>query len=70
MLSGREPFGGKTPSAIALAQLREPPPDILPHRPDLPAEWRELLGRLLEKDRANRFAGATETRAVVLQLPV
>jgi len=70
MLTGREPFVGKTPSAIALAQLREAPPDITKLRADLPVEWRELLERLLEKDRARRFAGAAETRAAVLALPV
>ena len=35
MLTGREPFVGKTPSAIALAQLREAPPDIGKLRPEL-----------------------------------
>ncbi len=70
MISGREPFTGKTPSAIALAQLREPPPDILQLRPELPAEWLELVGRLLEKNRERRYAGAAEARAVVLALPV
>ena len=70
MLTGREPFVGKTPSAIALAQLREPPPDIGKYRADLPVEWRELLSRLLEKDRERRFASAGETREAVLALPV
>jgi len=70
MVAGREPFSGKSASAIALAQLREPPPDILQHRPDLPAPWQELLARLLEKDRERRFANASETRAAVLLLPV
>ncbi|HEV8237986.1 MAG TPA: protein kinase [Thermoanaerobaculia bacterium] len=70
MLTGREPFVGKTPSAIALAQLRDPPPDIGKFRAQLPPEWRALLSRLLEKDRAERFASAGETRAAVLALPV
>jgi serine/threonine-protein kinase len=70
MLTGREPFVGRTPSAIALAQLREAPPDIGKLRPDLPEEWRDLLSRLLEKDRERRFASAEETRAAVLALPV
>ena len=70
MLAGREPFTGKTPSAIALAQLREAPPDILQFRADLPPDWQELVARLLEKDREKRFAGATEARAAVLALSV
>ncbi len=69
MLSGREPFVGKTPSAIALAQLRDAPPDIRQLRPDLPVEWQQFLARLLEKDRARRFADAAETRAAVMALP-
>jgi serine/threonine-protein kinase len=70
MLSGHEPFSGKTPSAIALAQLREAPPDIEQFRPGLPRPWLDLLARLLEKDRSRRFASAAETRGAVLALPV
>ena len=70
MLAGREPFTGKTPSAIALAQLREPPPDIVQFRPELPAEWQALVARLLEKERDRRFPGASEARAAVLALSV
>jgi serine/threonine-protein kinase len=69
MLAGREPFTGKTPSAIALAQLREAPPDVSQWRPGLPPEWLALLARLLEKDRAARYGSATETRDVVMALP-
>jgi tetratricopeptide (TPR) repeat protein len=70
MLAGREPFTGRTPSAIALAQLREPPPDIAQYRADLPAEWLAVLARLLAKKREGRFASAGETRDVVKALPV
>ncbi|HEV8631291.1 MAG TPA: protein kinase [Thermoanaerobaculia bacterium] len=69
MLAAREPFTGKSASAIALAQLREPPPDIRQFRADLPDAWQQLLSRLLEKERERRFAGATEAREAVLALP-
>jgi serine/threonine protein kinase len=70
MLSGQEPFSGKTPSAIALAHLREGPPNLRALRPGLPAQWFELVSRLLEKDRSRRFASAAEARSAVLALPV
>jgi tetratricopeptide (TPR) repeat protein len=69
MLVGREPYTGKTPSAIALAHLREPVPDVAALRPDLPAPWVALVTRLLDKDRNLRFATAGEARAAVLALP-
>ena len=49
---------------------RDAPPDIRQLRPDLPVDWQQFLARLLEKDRAKRFADAGTTRATVLALPV
>ncbi|MBZ0113040.1 MAG: protein kinase [Thermoanaerobaculia bacterium] len=70
MLSGREPFRGKTPSLIAVKQLREPPPPILKLRNDLPKPWQEVLDGLLVKDREERFASANEVIAALAELPV
>jgi serine/threonine-protein kinase len=69
MLSGREPFRGKTPSLIAVKQLREPPPSILKLRPDLPKPWQKVLDGLLVKDRDQRFASAGEVLTALTGLP-
>ncbi len=70
MLAGREPFRGKTPSLIAVKQLREEAPPISDLRPDLPDEWQEVVRSLLVKDRSNRLGSVAEVAAVVRQLPV
>jgi tetratricopeptide (TPR) repeat protein len=70
MLTGQEPFTGKSASAIAVKQLHEPPPDVRALRPDLPPAWHELLARLLAKDREQRPAGAAEALETVRALPV
>jgi tetratricopeptide (TPR) repeat protein len=70
MIAGREPFSGKTPSAIALKHLHEPPPDVTSLRPDLPPEWRAVIDRLLAKSRDSRFATAGDAADAVRALPV
>jgi tetratricopeptide (TPR) repeat protein len=70
MVAGCEPFTGSSASAIALKQLHDPPPDVLRHRPELPAAWQELLARLLAKRPEERYAGAAEALAAVRALPV
>jgi serine/threonine protein kinase len=69
LVAGREPFTGNAPSAIALKQIQEPPPDVLQLRPGLPLPWQELLLRLLAKRREERYADATEALAAVRALP-
>ena len=69
LVAGREPFTGNAPSAIALKQIQEPPPDVLQLRPGLPLPWQELLVRLLAKRREERYADATEALAAVRALP-
>jgi serine/threonine-protein kinase len=70
MVTGREPFTGSSASAIALKQLREPPPDPAELRPGLPEPWQALLSRLLAKTPQERYASAAEALAVVRLLPV
>jgi serine/threonine-protein kinase len=70
LLAGREPFTGASPSAIALKQINEPPPDVLELRPDLPQGWEWLLARLLAKRRDDRYPDAAGTLAAVRGLPV
>jgi tetratricopeptide (TPR) repeat protein len=69
LLSGREPFRGKTPSAIAVQQLRDEPPDLRTARSDVPDPWLALLGRLLAKDRDDRFPSVREALSALEALP-
>jgi eukaryotic-like serine/threonine-protein kinase len=69
LLAGREPFTGKTASAIAIKQLQEPPPPIRELRPDLPEGWQRLLERLLEKDPESRWDDAGQVLAELERLP-
>jgi tetratricopeptide (TPR) repeat protein len=70
MVAGCEPFTGSSASAIALKQLHDPPPDVLRHRPELPGPWQDLLGRLLAKAPADRYASAAQALEAVRALPV
>ena len=69
LIAGREPFTGGSPSAIAIKQIHEPPPDVLQLRPGLPVLWQELLVRLLAKRPEERYGDASEALAAVRALP-
>jgi tRNA A-37 threonylcarbamoyl transferase component Bud32 len=56
-LSGRRPFPGENPVAVALAHVREEPP---PLPANVPAPVCALVLRALAKDPADRFASAAE----------
>jgi serine/threonine-protein kinase len=62
-LTGRLPFRGRTPIAIALAHKTEPPPLPRTLRPGIPAWLERVVLRCLEKDPARRFATAAELAA-------
>jgi serine/threonine protein kinase len=63
MLTGKLPFTGETPVAVAIKHKIEAarPPRAL--RPDLPAWLDRVVVRCLEKDPARRFATAAEMSA-------
>lgn len=69
VVTGREPFQGKTASAIALKHLQEDPPDPQELRADLPDEWATLILRLLRKKPAERFADAATVSRQIAALP-
>ncbi|MCB1037114.1 MAG: protein kinase, partial [Acidobacteria bacterium] len=69
LIAGREPFAGRAVSAIFMAQMNEPPPDIRSFRSDTPPAWMEFLGRLLAKDREQRYASAQQVAQVLPGLP-
>lgn len=56
MLSGRPPFTGETPLALAMKHVQAEVPNILDFRPNLPPSLVELLSRLLAKSPDARFA--------------
>lgn len=70
ILVGREPFRGETPTAVVLQHLHEAPPDLRELRPDLPAEWDEVVRRLLQKDPEDRFGSADELLEALATLPI
>ncbi len=60
MLSGRLPYEGTTPYAIALAQLGTPLPPIRQFRPDLSPAVEAVLNRALAKDPGHRYGTGRE----------
>ena len=60
MLTGRTPFGGRTPQATLAGHLGEAPPPINAARPDAPPELEALLMRCLAKRPEERPPSASE----------
>lgn len=68
MLTKDHPFKANTDLAIALAHVKEPPPNILIARKDLPKETRSLIEKVLAKDPADRFRSSAEFAAKLQQI--
>lgn len=60
MLTGRVPFTGETPVAIALKHVSEPPAPPSQYRPDLPAAVEQVILKALSKDQTVRHVTAQE----------
>src|SRR5919199_2185620 len=60
MLAGELPFQASSTPAMLVKHLSERPLPIEQRRPDVPPDLSTIVMRLLEKDPANRFAGAAE----------
>ncbi len=58
MLTGRVPFTGDSPVAVAMKHVREDPPDPQELRPELSAATAAVLDRALAKDLARRYPDA------------
>jgi tetratricopeptide (TPR) repeat protein len=54
LLTARPPFDGDSPVAIAMARLKQPPPDVRELLPDLPEAAADLLRSMLAIDRRER----------------
>ncbi len=60
MLTGRVPFEGETPVAVAVKHKTEPPPDPKKLNPQISDDLNKLILRCLEKDLAKRCQSADE----------
>jgi serine/threonine-protein kinase len=65
MTTGRLPFEGGTPLAVAHKHASEPPPDPRGTNPEIPAELSTLILRCLEKDPAARPQSAEDVLAAL-----
>jgi serine/threonine protein kinase/basic membrane lipoprotein Med (substrate-binding protein (PBP1-ABC) superfamily)/DNA-binding beta-propeller fold protein YncE/transcriptional regulator with XRE-family HTH domain len=62
LVTGRPPFEGSDPLAVALKQVREEPVPPSMVNPAIPAGWDAVILRALAKDPAQRFQSAGEMR--------
>ena len=62
MVTGSRPFDGPTSPIIFDALLNKTPQPVRERNPKVPAELERIIGKLLEKDRALRYASAAELR--------
>lgn len=62
MVAGSRPFDGPTAPIIFDALLNKAPQALRERNPKVPAELERIIGKLLEKDRALRYASAAELR--------
>ncbi|MEU5532217.1 protein kinase [Streptomyces sp. NPDC020362] len=65
LLTGRPPFTGDTPLAVAIKHLSDPPVPPSAHAPGLPAVYDTLVLRALSKDPADRHQTAEEMRNAI-----
>ena len=60
IVSGKLPFDGRTGTEVLTKVLREPPPSLTTLVPELPANVRLLIERMMEKDAAKRPQSADD----------
>ena len=60
MLTGRVPFVGDTPVAVAMQHLQDPPPPIAEFAPETPPAVIAVVMKALEKEPKKRFQSARE----------
>jgi class 3 adenylate cyclase/Tol biopolymer transport system component/predicted Ser/Thr protein kinase len=65
LLTGKPPFAGSTPVAVALQHLQRPPPDIAAVAPQAPAHLARAVERCLRKRPAERYPDARSLAAAV-----
>lgn len=65
MLSGKPPFEGDTPTAVAMARLNGEAAHVSERRAGITAALDTAVARALERDPAARFSSATQMRAAL-----
>ena len=66
LLTGRRPFGGDSPYAVATARIGKPPPDPRAVAPEVPAGVAEITMRAMAEAPADRFPTAASMRDELL----
>ncbi|MBN1128380.1 MAG: serine/threonine protein kinase [Chitinispirillaceae bacterium] len=66
MIAGKRPFPGDTYTGIILKILTEPPAPLSEIKPELSPEVSAIAGKMLEKDRDNRYSSAFEVGSDIL----
>jgi eukaryotic-like serine/threonine-protein kinase len=67
MLTGKRPYSGDTPIAVAMARLSEDPPHPKELRSTIPAALDAVVMRALAREPRDRFASAAEMRMALDQ---
>jgi len=62
MVTGRPPFTGDSPVSIAYKHVQETPTPVREINPQVPPAFAAIIGKLLQKDPADRYATAEELR--------
>ncbi len=68
MLTGRVPFDGDTPLAVAMKHKLEAPRDPLELNASIPVDLGQLILKCLEKDQARRYQSATDVHADLVKI--
>jgi serine/threonine-protein kinase len=65
MLTGQYPYVGDTPLRVMMAHVKNPIPDVLETRPNLPVGVSEVLKRAMAKNPGARYTTAAELAAAL-----
>jgi len=67
MVTGRPPFAGETPVAIAYKHVKEEPVSPRELEPSVPSDFEAIVLTAMEKDRNDRYPTAEELRADLIR---
>lgn len=70
LIGGARPFSGKNFARLLQQHAMEPPPPLRSHSPEISPPLEEIVSRLLEKDRSDRFQSAEQLLSALNDLKV